>query len=486
VCTPGAGVNCSAQDDACNDGVCRPDGSCGKRAKQDGTPCGDEGTCQGGACQEPVCKELGETCNPGNNRCCQDDPTSCAVLAPNCYAGGEPQDERCCHATRETCGDDCDCCGIAGCEGGNCCHHPGGACQGTADCCTGRVPATCVGETCCVTEGQFCEEDADCCTGTCPNGFCQGCLALRQECESATQCCQSGGQTLCRDTTGFGDPNCCHPKGGTCSSADDCCDGRACSSNGRCCEGENFLCAANADCCDGLECRSGVCRSNICREAGEECPAGSPCCSGSGTCSGGRCCHQIGEACEQVPLAGPPCCGNNTECGGADGATCCIYDFAGIGGGGGSCSSDDQCCSGYCSPVMSVCCRTQDASCTKIGPLGFECCPYLGLTCSANGVAGTCIPCRKPGETCSGAGSSSTCCIGASCDDGVCVVHGCGIGASPCQDSSTCCPGFLCNAAGICLKACEPEGERCVPGLFPCCAGTTCTGEVGSERCTPQ
>ncbi|MBL8128900.1 MAG: hypothetical protein JNM64_14780, partial [Chloroflexia bacterium] len=93
-CTAGAGVNCHDQDDACNDGVCHTaDGACVKRPKADGTPCGDDGTCQNGACQEAVCKELGDTCNPGNNRCCQDTPTSCAALAPNCYASGEPQDE---------------------------------------------------------------------------------------------------------------------------------------------------------------------------------------------------------------------------------------------------------------------------------------------------------------------------------------------------------------------------------------------------------
>lgn len=485
VCTAGAGVNCHSEDDECNDGICRSaDGQCIKRARQNGTPCGDDGTCQAGVCQEAVCKALGNTCNPGNNRCCQDDPTSCAALAPNCYVGGEPQDERCCHQTRETCGTGCDCCGLADCEGGACCNYPGGACQAQADCCTGSVPATCVNSTCCVGEGDFCTEDADCCSGSCPDGFCTGCLALRQECESADECCQSGGQTLCRESFDFDSANCCRPKGGTCSGNNDCCEGRACN-NGHCCEGENFVCESNNDCCSGLECRGGLCRSNTCRAAGEACPPGSPgCCPGNGSCSGGTCCHQIGETCVQTPQAGSPCCGNNTECGGDDGATCCIYDFAGALGEGGNCTSDDQCCSGHCNDTRKVCCRPQGAPCTEMGALNFECCIYEGLTCDGNGN-GTCIPCRKLGQTCVSDGSDSTCCIGSHCENGVCTQSSCGIGGAPCQDASTCCPGSICSGGAACLKICQAEGEfcRCSGGIcapFPCCSGLTCSAD---EKC---
>lgn len=414
VCTPGAGVNCSSQDDDCNTGKCRStDGQCFKDPKANGTACGQNRECQAGVCEDVTCGQ------------------------------------------------------------------PGGACQGAADCCTNRVPATCVGGECCVIEGAYCEEEGDCCAGLCEDNFCQGCLGLGSDCESASQCCQAGGETLCRDTTGFGEPNCCHPKGGTCSSNEDCCDGRACSSSGRCCEGENFLCDSNNDCCNGLECRGGVCRSNICRVAGEACPQGTTCCTGNGTCTGGTCCHQLGQACVESPRAGNPCCGNEVECGGRDGATCCISDFSGVFGGGTQCTSDDQCCSGHCNDTRNVCCRPQGAACTELGPFNFECCIYEGLTCSADRT-GTCIPCRKPGESCSGSGSGSTCCVGASCENGVCQLFACGDNADPCQDSSTCCPGHFCTAGGACLRSCQALGESCgaLSSIFPCCNGLECTDDA--------
>lgn len=480
VCTAGAGVNCSQLDDVCNTGTCRTtDGSCFKAPKADGIPCGQNRVCQGGRCEDVACGGLGATCTPGNNTCCPELSASCAALAPNCPGGG---DTRCCLETGETCGNDCNCCGLAGCEGSKCCNQTGGACQTATDCCTrGVLDPTCVSGECCVLDGQYCDDENDCCTGICSDNACQGCLPLRARCDGANQCCQTGGETLCRDTTGSGQPACCHPKGGTCSSNSDCCDGRACNSQGRCCEGESFRCDSNADCCNGLECRSGICRSNICRVAGEACPAGTACCAGNGTCSGGTCCHQIGQTCLQTPGVGSPCCGNETECGGGDGATCCIRDFAGIGGGAGQCSRDDQCCSGYCYDARNVCCRPQGAPCTEIGPLGGECCIFEGLTCSSNG-AGTCIPCRKPGQSCSGSGVG-TCCVGSACQNGVCVVETCGEGGALCQVNETCCPGFGCTSGGVCVFLCVPEGERCVPGVFPCCSGTQCLGDVGSERC---
>jgi hypothetical protein len=107
------------------------------------------------------------------------------------------------------------------------------------------------------------------------------------------------------------------------------------------------------------------------------------------------------------------------------------------------------------------------------------------LTCNANGT-GTCIPCRKPGETCVGQGSSSTCCVGASCENGVCQLFACGDNADPCQDSSTCCPGHFCTAGGACLRSCQAQGEQCgaLSSIFPCCNGLRCTDDARGT-CVP-
>jgi hypothetical protein len=127
-----------------------------------------------------------------------------------------------------------------------------------------------------------------------------------------------------------------------------------------------------------------------------------------------------------------------------------------------------------------------------MGYLHFECCENLGLTCS--GTNGTCIPCRKLGETCTKNADGNTCCIGSYCNDaGVCAQDpgNCGEGGAPCQYAGTCCPGSICSGGLVCLKVCQAKGEfcRCFDGTcapFPCCGGLTCDGNPDSpnfEKC---
>jgi hypothetical protein len=547
VCTPGTGVDCRSQDDDCNRGVCRrEDGICVKEPRPNDTACNADSdgctagdhcqdgacvagapracpvcqACSGGDCQnvasdarcaticcngaccdageqcvdntcQGACLALRESCAPSDNQCCQDTPTTCAALASSCYDTGAPQDPRCCRDTRDGCGDDCDCCGLQSCQRGECCVVAGVACSSPGDCCNGDR-TTCANGKCCVVDGAFCEggQDGECCAGECRDNFCQGCLRLQASCDPTNnQCCQVPNErTDCAESFDFSDSNCCRPLGGSCSENDDCCDGQRTScTNGRCCLGEDSTCNASAECCPGSSCRGGVCRSDVCLEPGEACPSGSaPCCAEEGTtCSGGACCRGIGRPCVQLSGAGDPCCGSETTCGGGDGATCCITDFAGLQSGQGNCDANEQCCSGYCHDPRNICCRPQGAACDKIGPLSFQCCPYLGLTCSGNGT-GTCIPCRKRGESCISQSGGNTCCIGLSCENGVCASSGCSGFGEPCQENSACCPGHFCNAeGGACIKSCEVEGEGCgVSSIFPCCGGLTCTGELGSQRCT--
>jgi hypothetical protein len=251
-----------------------------------------------------------------------------------------------------------------------------------------------------------------------------------------------------------------------------------------------------------MECRGEgsvkICRTNICLEPGESCPQGNPgkpCCSTNGaTCQGGACCQPLGSQCEQIPRTGEPCCGSNTECCGNSDQycgpgrreTCCYQDFQNVFSSENEprCTSNDQCCSGYCHTAFrNICCRPENAPCDSLGPLNFDCCPYLGLTCNGS----TCVPCRKVGQSCTGSGSSSTCCIGATCDgpdpnNRVCTRDTCGQGGSPCQESSVCCPGFFCTAGGVCLFSCVAEGNGgCI--AFGCCPGLTCVEDSPGGTC---
>ena len=496
-CRPGAGVDCRSLNDDCNDGVCRQsDGQCVKEPKDDGTACGAGGECVAGSC-EATCRALNATCNPNNNRCCQDEPTICEPLNPNCYASGDEQDPRCCHLTGDSCDDDCECCAGRFCEGGACCSHTGSPCETADECCSGFTTLDCVSGRCCVEESFPCEEEGDCCTGFCgPNNECQACLNLRQSCDSdLNQCCQTGGRTICAQSFDFNDANCCRPLGGACEGSQDCCDGqRSTCTNGRCCLGEDATCTASSQCCPGFSCRGGVCRSDICLEPGEACPPGSiNCCPEEGTtCSGGTCCRQVGRPCVKLNGIGDPCCGSEAECcgysdqycGSGQLEKCCYPDFQNF-ISGPDCTADEQCCSRHCTTQFRRCCRPQGAPCGKIGALNFDCCIHEGLTCS--GTNGTCIPCRKLGQSCTKNADGSTCCIGSFCNDnGICAQDFCGIGGAPCQDASTCCPGSICSAGSVCLKTCQAEGEfcRCFEGAclpFSCCGGLTCDGN--QEKC---
>jgi hypothetical protein len=482
VCTPGAGIDCRGEDDQCNRGVCRTsDGQCIKEPRPDGTSCGSKGECVNGACEEVVCLALREPCNPNDNQCCD---AACATSS-NCLQTGD----RCCHRPQESCSDECECCGNGICEGDKCCHHTQGSCQTAQDCCQNFLNRqACQDNRCCALPDEQCEAEGDCCEGICDleNLVCVGCLSLQQLCEDENQCCQSGGPTECGFSFDFDTSNCCRPLGGACDETNDCCDGVACSNN-RCCAAEHAVCQADNECCPGFECRAGAteqatkrCRPAFCREPGESCdPAQPNCCpDGVTACttigSSSTCCRPSGAACQQIPGQSSPCCGDHRICDQElHSGVCCVPDFQFLGLPVRTCEANDDCCSGYCHTPKGTCCRTEGQPCHGPGTGPFsECCPFLGLTCS--GQNGSCIPCRKVGQSC----TEGTCCVGSGCVDGVCRQDQCSTGQF-CQEDSVCCPGYTCAVeAATCFRTCMVAGESC-GSVFPCCGNLTCSGGNG-------
>jgi hypothetical protein len=168
-CTPGAGVDCSNQNDECNRGVCRTsDGACIKDPRPDGTPCGVSGQCKSGSCEAVACTPVGEVC-PSVGTCC-------------------PGTE--CHATLNRCsclfnGDLCD-----------------GAFGGVTQCCTGA--GTCESwapqpdqKRCCFPDGTPCRSENTsahfgCCGGHCntTSGACSStCTPAEGPCRNGRECC---------------------------------------------------------------------------------------------------------------------------------------------------------------------------------------------------------------------------------------------------------------------------------------------------------
>jgi hypothetical protein len=382
-CTPGAGVDCSNQNDQCNRGVCRQsDGTCRKEPRPDGTPCGTNRECVNGSCEEVVCLALGEGCAPSDNECCGD--AQCAEA--NCFETGE----RCCHGLRGSCSDDCECCGAGICErtADMCCHHTQGSCETTADCCQNVFNRQeCIAGHCCALPEEPCEAEGDCCEGLCDpeDSVCTSCLALQRSCEDESQCCQRGGATHCEVSFDFNDTNCCRPQGGVCEETRDCCDG--------------------ATCCNGICCDAGeVCVSNVCQPV----------------------CRAHGELCSGVP---DPCC-PGFECRFApfDENRCrpvICWEFL------ETCTGSTRpCCEGECTTVifgeLKSCCSPEGGECDDLGIFfpGGHCCG----TNVCNG-ANRCARCRQLGETCDGNEAAGNCCNSLDqppeaflrCDAGVCV-----------------------------------------------------------------
>jgi hypothetical protein len=459
---------------------CAPDNAAACAGKNCGTVtnnCGQPVDC--GTCTSP------QTCGGGGTaNVCGCTPTTCAAQHATC--GSIPDG---CGGTL-----DCNSCDADACLFCDADHACASTCTGDQVCCGGRLCGLAVGARGCVADG-------DCCSGTCVAGVCQATPGGDgAPCDSAADCaggipcvdgvcCAStivcGGTCCASDAQVCFDNSCCAPKtcaeqGANCGELSDTCGGaldcgtcnapqtcggggipNACGCTPTTCQAGQCGqivdgCGGNLDCggCGGGEqCLDGICQA-VCQPILAACDPNEPggACCDDAVCDFTRhCCFPTGAPCTLLVGGGYGCCeGNNCVAQGNLGARFCVScagDFNHA-FGGDACTANSQCCSDFCHTPTGNCCEPLGAPCSGLGPFSFECCPYLGLTCNSD-TEGTCIQCVAPGGSCVGSDVASTCCLGASCQSGVCILNQCG---GVCQDDSTCCDGQVCDrVAGHCV-----------------------------------
>jgi len=339
----------------------------------------------------------------------------------------------------------------------------GGSCTVDADCagngCFATGPGNCVDGVCCTTascgecnacntpgslgscaadsrlDGSACGDPSDTeCTrpDTCGSGAClsnhepamsacgdTGVACLVDDlCDGAGQCTDGG---FVAATTACGDPT-----ANDCTAPDACDGAGTCAANnaasGALC-GELGVDCVLDDTCDG----SGACVDNGLAAAGAAC--GDPT---DGICSGPDVCDAAG-AC--LPNDRP----SGTECG--DPGTCRMQTCDGVG----------ACADAGLAPEGTACGDGTDSECT--GP---DTCDAAG-TCNARDLAeGT--PCGDLGQACFEDDS---------CDGmGMCVDRGFSPAGTMCGDPSemSCNHADMCDGAGACDMAWEPDGTVCPMG----------------------
>jgi hypothetical protein len=461
-CVPGSAKDCSAQSDACNDGVCRPDGSCGKQPKTNGTACNaDNNSCTAGdSCQNGVCTPgAGIDCTTLTDQC----NTGVCGSGGSCVREPKPNDTLCVAGSNL-------CIQTGACRNGSCAAGPAVVCEpadachvaGTCDPATGRC------STPNAPNGTRCGSN-----GQCQNGRCvEPCLPTNAVCNPATDtCCNIEGDACAENANCVeaGEPGrCCRSEGAFCTTQCDCCDGicadgvccipgKQCLDRSECCEGEdcvdeictricgtnNALCSARPGeaCCDGFKCVNGECWPETCQAPTQGCSSVGQCCpDGPITCTGGDCCYSFGATCD----FDGECCGL-LRCGAQ--SRCCASPFGDPDGGGpaGCIGREHVCCPGtVCNPRNANCCVPEGQPVPNY-PFGdLDCCHFTARD-------GVCI-CHRDGETCSAPGGNpflSTCCDGLICVDNQCQP--------PCAPWTT---GGGCSAQ------------------FPCCRGKRCENFV--------
>ena len=468
----GQPVSCEAWEDACNGATC-VDGECVEDPLtdapcDDGDPCTTGDTCKGGQCLgAPLdCAAEGDACNAGvckGGLCAKkplwlpcDDGDPC-TLADFCVMGecrGEPLD----------CAGQSDLCGQGLCWKGACVKVPlvdapcddGRSCT-VDDLCQGGACVGTVATPCCSTDWD-CNDDVGCTIDKClPGGLCASqpvkapfCCATDAECATGDPCvvgrCEGG---VCA-TEVIWAPACCHGD-------EDCEDGNPLTLDvcaAATCVGKPWpgACAADADChavgpCVTVACVAGACVATSvegCCLGDSQCDDGVSCtvdrCA-NGVCTNESACCKEASACDD----GDDCTEDLCAAGAcAHEATCCAAD--------GDCDDGDPCTADACNGEACV---------HEPPPCGD------GVTCSADGCCGVCAV----GATCG--------------PDGVCVAAGCeGVGEGGLCDGAILrrCEGgavvsVSCAASG---QGCGVDAESGVAG---CCTASCAGRACGDDGC---
>ena len=375
---PGAGGNqtagaaCIQQNGLCGYGTISPASAVANQSTFYGR------CCQGLACIEGNCKNMGDGC-VANNKFCGYGPVNLAHYEAPTYYGecceGECVNGYCTKQCKITgsCSNASDCCSGYECREGQCrqpCKNSG-SCSSNSDCCAGyfcNQSMQCAKP--CATSGP-CAKNADCC----PSFFCG----------SNMQCIL--------------EPKCV-PNRGYCNNTGQCCSGLACvdgvCANTSC--GWGTACNSTSQCCAGLYCgQNGICNPQKCTEVGGVCNITADCCFNR-RCENNTCmnmtCALLNESC--VSLS---CC---------QGFSCLNYQCSVPCKISGVCSRESDCCQGYYCSVNGYCaklgaCIYEYAECNET----VQCCS--GLKCTN----GTCSkPCKYSGPC----ASNVECCVGYFCN----------------------------------------------------------------------
>lgn len=260
----------------------------------------------------------------------------------------------------------------------------------------------------------------------------------------------------------------------TCTSKDDCPDGKICNLNGACVD-PPAECGTDDQCPSGQVCviRDGA--ANVCR----------PGCAADTDCEAGRYCNTADKQCQ-------PGCRSNDECG--EGETC---DLAGTHQCGCEATSCPQ--GKVCDPTSKKCIEQTATSCADL-----NCDSSQGLYCDQPTL--TCVQGCVPA-----AGTPNSCPDGEFCDQntGSCVSNSCpGEDPNQCQGdpdfplwNATFCAcveclgdtdcdqgaGETCNANGqcfACTTACgSAAGAQSCGGATPYCVSDCCVECVGAADC---
>ena len=360
-------VTCDDTGNECTTAECNPaTGACDESNVEDGTDCGDGGTCSNGEC---VAVDLCEGVDCDDENDCTDD--AC-----------DPADGSCSNTAVDNgaaCNDDAGMCVDGTCVETDLCE--GVTCDDTGNECTVAV---------CNMQNGECEEmnapdgtecnggDGACSAGVClDNNLCDG-----VDCTSANDCVQDGA---CDPASGECIPGSNEPLDTSC--AEGVCDGQ-----GACVE------CNNAGQCpdDGNECTAAACDSNTCSTGNVA--DGTSCDGGDGQCMSGVC--EAAMLCEGVDCGDGNECTNDV-CDPADGSCSnpAVTDGTSCEGGAG------QCVSGACEPIdlcegvdcnddnecTSDSCNGGDGSCTNAPVTNGTSCDggagqCMNGTCEANAV----------------------------------------------------------------------------------------------------